>query len=351
MGDSSGAARAIRAVVFRDVASGGTLEPVTLGPPEAGEVLVRVAVSGICGSDLHVLHGRSNGVRPPAIMGHEGAGVVRAVGTGVGHVQPGDRVMVAMGGLDGASRAEVGGETLHPFVGSGSLAEYVVVPAHQAIPLPPAVPIDVGAIVACGVMTGVGAVLNIAQVPEGATVAVIGCGGVGLSVIQGCRVAGASRVVAVDANPRKDALALSMGATDFVTAGTGGFGRDVLRLVPGGVDYTFEAVGRTELVTEAFGCLAVRGACVATAVYPPGSVLQVPASALFMNRRLLGCAGGGGVGGTATEADRIFSLYLDGRLDLDALITHRFPLDRVADAFAVAERGEAGRVLVTMDEH
>ncbi len=224
------------------------LETVDVAAPLAGEVRVRLAASGVCGSDLSVLAGHSPVAQFPLVLGHEGAGVVEEVGPGVTSVGPGDHVVLALYGpclacrnclsgnpvhcngparikaitgemADGSTRLSSHGERVFPFVGSGTLAEEAVLRASQVVAVAPDIPLDVICLAGCGVTTGLGAVFNIAEVRAGETVAVVGCGGVGLSVIQGARIAGAGQIIALDTNPYKLGLARRMGATDGVLLG------------------------------------------------------------------------------------------------------------------------------------
>jgi S-(hydroxymethyl)glutathione dehydrogenase/alcohol dehydrogenase len=349
--------------------SGASLDEVEVDDPQAGEVRITMAASGICGSDLHVLHGRTTAGVFPCVLGHEGAGVVESVGAGVNGYEPGTRVIVGMGascgrcarcavgdavlcedpgrgnrlrGLmgDGSARLHRDGEVVHPFVGCGTLAEHVVLPAHELIPLPDGVPFEVACLTACGVTTGLGAVFNVARVEPGSTALVVGCGGVGLNVIQGLRLSGASRVIATDTNPAKLALAERMGATDVVASLS-----EVGALLPRGVDYAFEVVGVPELVVEALELTRPGGTCVAVGSNPPGSVFQVPAATLFPQRRLLGCMAGGNV--PRREIPRILDLYRAGRLDLNTLVGTTLPFDKVDEAIAIAESGDVARAVVT----
>ena len=358
-----------RAVVVEGPDSGASLVEVSVDAPGPGEVHVALAASGICGSDLHVLHGRTNAGVWPCVLGHEGAGVIDAVGPGVLGLEPGTRVIMTMGascgrcarcavgeavlcedpgrgnrlhGLmgDGSARVHRGDEVLHPFVGCGTLAEHAVVPAHELIPLADDIPFEVACLTACGVTTGLGAAFNIAQVWPGATVLVIGCGGVGLNVIQGARLSGAARIVAVDTAPANLELARRVGATDTATDLA-----DVRDLVPRGVDIAFEVVGVPELVATALELTRPGGTCVAVGSNPPGSVFQIPAATLFPQRRLLGCMAGGNV--PRREIPRILDLYRAGKLDLDVLVGTTMPLDDIDKAIAVAESGEVARAVVT----
>ena len=363
----------MRAVVVEGPGKGFVLADVDIDRPGRGEVLVRVAASGICGSDLHVLHGTANLVAFPAIIGHEGAGVVEAVGEGVG-LAVGTRVVVSMGAMcgrcarcavgdavmcedpgrgnrlaglmgDGSARVHRGEEIIRPFVGCGTLAEYVVVPAHELVPIPDGVPFEVAAISACGVTTGFGAAVTVAKVKPGSTALVVGCGGVGLNVVQGCRIAGASRIVAADLNPRKLELARQVGATDVIDVSEQPLADGVRALFPGGVDYTFEVIGIPALVMEAFELTRAGGTCVSVGSTPPGSTITITMSTLFQSRRLLGCMAGGNV--PRRDLPRIFELYRTGKLDLDLLIGARVPIDRVDEAIATAESGEVARAVVT----
>ncbi len=235
-----------QAVVVRSVAEGPRLSEIEVDEPRAGEVLVRVAASGICGSDLHVVHGRSVIDAFPMVLGHEGSGVVEAIGDGVTGLAAGDHVVLALYGpcgecgacrtgrfvlcdgvarvsaisgrmADGSTRMRlVDGDTLYPMVGVGSLAELAVLRSEQVVKIDPTIPLDLICLAGCGVTTGLGAVFNVADVRPGESVAVIGCGGVGLNVVQGARIAGATTIVAVDTNPKKLDLALALGATHAV---------------------------------------------------------------------------------------------------------------------------------------
>jgi S-(hydroxymethyl)glutathione dehydrogenase / alcohol dehydrogenase len=375
----------MRALVLRDVEAGPELVGVRVDDPGPGEVLVRVDASGICGSDLHFLHGRANISFLPAIVGHEGAGTVAEVGPGVTDLGPGDRVVVALtsacGACEHCARRELhlcnapertlqfqgrmpdgrtrfhlddlGDEEVFPFVGCGTVAEYVVVSERRLVKVPDGVPVEAAAVAACGVLTGIGAVLNIARPSAGCSALVIGCGGVGLSVIQGCRISGASRIVAVDANPLRLDAAKHVGATDVIdassfSASSGPVLEAVRSLVPQGVDYAFEVVGQVELVTVAFGALRQGGTCVAVASYPPASTISVAAFDLFWDRKLRGCVAGNSV--ARRDLPRIFDLYLNGALDLEPLTARKWRLDEVHDAIGASERGEVPRAVVTFEE-
>ena len=365
-----------QAVVVRNVADGPRLEEIEIDPPGPGELMVRVAASGICGSDLHILHGRSVIDSFPMVLGHEGAGVVAEVGAGVTGLSPGDHVVLALYGpcgrcercrtgrfvlcdgkarvaaiggrmADGSTRVRLaGGESLFPMVGIGSLAEYAVLRADQVVAVDPTIPLDLICLAGCGVTTGLGSVFNVADVRPGESVAVVGCGGVGLNVVQGARIAGASPIVAIDTNPRKLDLAIRLGATHAVDPGDRGVVAAVQRVVPSGVDVAFEVVGVPALVAETFLATRAGGRCVMVGSPPAGEPIPVDGRALFGERRLLGTTGGSNV--PARDIPRIARLYSEGRLDLDTLVSARRPLGDFASSIAETERGEVARSVVVM---
>ncbi|HZP31700.1 MAG TPA: zinc-binding dehydrogenase [Acidimicrobiia bacterium] len=365
----------MQAVVVHDLAKGPALEDVEVDEPRAGEVLVRIAASGICGSDLHVLHGRSSVTVLPCVLGHEGAGVVEAVGPGVATVAPGDHVVVALYGpclkchncltgniaqcdgeeriaaissrmADGSTRLHQGPTTVYPFVGAGTLAEQTVVRETQVVKIAPDVPLDVICLAGCGVTTGLGAVFNIGRPGPGDTVAVVGCGGVGLNVVQGARLAGAKRIIAIDTNPVKLDLAADFGATDVVRGDETPMLDEVRRLVPGGVDVAFEVVGIPQLMADTLELTRPGGTCVVVGSMPPGAVIPVRGAALFQERRLLGCLGGSNI--PQRDIPRIVDLYRGGRIRLDELIGKRVGLPDFAAGIAATEAGEVARSVVTM---
>jgi S-(hydroxymethyl)glutathione dehydrogenase/alcohol dehydrogenase len=365
-----------QAVVVRSVSDGPRLEEIEIDPPGPGEVLVRVAASGICGSDLHILHGRSVIDAFPMVLGHEGAGVVEHVGDGVTSVAAGDHVVLALYGpcgtceqcrtgrfvlcdgtarvaaisgrmADGTTRMRLDdGATLFPMVGIGSLAEHAVLRADQVVAVDPAIPLDLICLAGCGVTTGLGSVFNVADVRPGESVAVIGCGGVGLNVVQGAHIAGASPIVAVDTNPRKLELATRLGATHAVDPGDRGIVAAVHDVVPRGVDVAFEVVGVPALVAETFLATRPGGRCVMVGSPPAGEPIPLDGRALFGERRLLGTTGGSNV--PARDIPRIARLYAEGLLDLDTLVSARRPIVEFASSIAETERGEVARSVVVM---
>jgi Zn-dependent alcohol dehydrogenase len=346
-------------------------DDVEIADPGPGEVLVRVAASGICGSDLKAIDGKSPVARElPAVLGHESAGVVTAIGPGVTTATPGDRVVVAMTGhcgrcrgcrtgspaacrspiqqsrfgrmRDGTTRLRVDGVEAYPFIGIGSFAEFVCVNEEMLVPVPDALPLDQACLLACGVVTGVGAVLNTAQVEPGSSVLVVGAGGVGLNVVQGAVLAGASRIVAADVNPAKLAAAHALGATDSLVADDA-LADAVVKLTGGGVDYAFDATGHPGVLARAFAATKEGGTAVMVGS-PPNEPISVLPQHLFFNRTLRGCAGGGGQ--PSRDLPRLMALAAAGRLDLGRLITRTVPLDDINAAVDGVRAGREARVVV-----
>ncbi|TME54086.1 MAG: Zn-dependent alcohol dehydrogenase [Chloroflexi bacterium] len=358
----------------------GTSAPIEvreldLAAPRAGEVLVRLHASGVCHSDLNAIDGTS-ATRCPAVLGHEGAGVVEAVGAGV-EIKPGTHVALswmpscgrceecvrgythlcrnAWGGmshgglLDGTPRLAWDGRPVYHYSYLSTFAEAAVVPEQCVIPIPDTVPFEVAALVGCAVSTGVGAVWNTAGVRPGERVAVIGCGGVGLSAVLGALAIGASPVIAVDLSEQKLELARSVGATDTVrwADSADATARAIKDASAGGVDYAIEATGRPEAMQAAFLACRPRGAAVLIGIARGDAMLTLPAIEIPRSeRRILGSA----YGSARPERDfpRILQLYAEGRLPLDRLISHRMPLAETAAAIDLVRMGTAVRAVLQL---
>ena len=355
----------MRAAVLYERGAPLVIEEVELAAAGPGEVTVRLAASGVCHSDLHHWR-REMGSPLPIVLGHEGAGVVEAVGPGVTHVQPGDHVVIAFGARCGrcyyclrgmvhlctpdsgpaAPRLRRGEQRIHQFTGVGSFAERTTVPATNVVPIPAEVPLASAALIACGVATGVGAVLRTARVPAGADVLVIGTGGVGLNVVQGARLAGAARIIAADRLDAKLALARQFGATDTINAAREDVLARVRALTGGrGVDYAFEVIGLPETVLLAYEAARKGGIAVVVGVGAPEATVALPVLALTRTARtVIGCA----YGSIQPQADfpLLVTLYQLGKLRLDELISRRFALDEINDAFHALEAGEVARGVV-----
>lgn len=343
------------------------VEPAPLTPHQ---VRVRVKASGVCHSDLSVQQGKVP-FPTPCVLGHEGAGVVEEVGDAVTRVQPGDHVVLSwnpacrdcvwcragqpflcergLGDALAAPYGTVGGETVFAGFTTATFGETTQLLEKAVVRIDPDVPLDVAALVGCAVTTGVGAVLNTARVQAGETVAVVGCGGVGLSAVQGAVVAGASTIVAVDLSPARLALAESMGATGTVAAGETDAVEAVKALTDGiGVDHAFEVVGRPDTIRHAYDMTRRGGTITVVGVGTPDDEVRFTAMELMLTgRRILGCVFG------SADPDRDFPRFLDlhraGRLHLDALVTDRIGLDQVNDAFAAMQAGEGARSVVVFD--
>jgi S-(hydroxymethyl)glutathione dehydrogenase / alcohol dehydrogenase len=345
---------------------------VELQPPRAGEVLVKIAACGVCASDLHVVDGDLP--EPlPLVLGHEASGVVMDVGGGVERLAPGDHVVLALvpscgecarcregrpnfcelgaamassGTLaDGTSRLSADGRRLHHFNSVSSFAEYAVVPHSVAVPIRRDVSLETAALVGCAVLTGYGGVVRTAGVEEGASVAVWGCGGVGLNAIQAARLAGARPIVAVDTRPEKLALAERLGATASVEASRGENAAAAVReLTGGGVDYAFEAIGREETIRAAWDSLRSGGTAVVLGLPPKGGTVTVDTWGFINDKSLKGSF----LGSAQIEVDvpRIVDLYHAGELKLDEVVSDRIPLTDLPEAFERLRRGDALRQLV-----
>ena len=366
----------IRAAVLER--TGGALEvhELELAPPGPGEVLVRLHASGVCHSDFNAIDGTAE-TRCPAVLGHEGAGVVEAVGVGVRRVAVGDHVALSWapscgecaeclrslpqlcstawpamgtGGLmDGSTRLSRDGEPVYHYSFLSTFAEACVVPERSCVPIPREVPFEVAGLVGCAVTTGLGAVWRTAGVRPGDRVAVLGCGGVGLSAVMAAVAVGAEPVVAVDAAASKLDVAREFGATGAVLwEGTPEATAEAVREASGGgVDYAIEATGRPEAMLAAFLSTRARGAAVLIGIPREDAVLPLPALTIpRMERRVLGSI----YGSSWPERDfpQTLKLYLAGRLPLDRLVSHRLPLDEVGRAFELMRSGEALRVVLDL---
>jgi S-(hydroxymethyl)glutathione dehydrogenase/alcohol dehydrogenase len=362
----------VNAAVFRQPNAPLEIESVTLDAPGDREVLVRTVATGVCHSDLHVADGSIYVGRRPVVLGHEGAGVVEAVGPAVTAVAVGDHVVGCLSGFCGtclqclsghpnvctgeatgrprgaAPRASQDGQAFVAFAGLGSFAERMLVHENSVVKVDDDLPLEVAALVGCGVLTGVGAALRTAAIEAGQTVAVFGCGGVGLSIIQGARLAAASRIIAVDQVDSKLDLALALGATHVVNGAQQDAVAAVRRLAGGaGVDHALEAVGSVALVRQAVESLAVRGTCTIVGVPADGAVFEVPYSALRPECKVQTSR----MGSNRFRFD--IPLYLDfyrqGRLKLDELVTRRARLEDVNEAFRAMKAGEVARSVLLFD--
>ncbi|GII31819.1 Zn-dependent alcohol dehydrogenase [Planotetraspora mira] len=355
----------MRGVILREVGKPVEVsDRLTLRRPGPGEVRVRLRAAGVCHSDLSMCDGTLPAPRP-LVPGHEGAGEVVELGPGVAGPPVGTHVILSwippcgncyfcLGGQPnlcvtarsaaGPPTLSLGDEQAHAALGVGCFAEETVVDARAAIPIPDDVPFDVAAVVGCGVLTGVGAVVNTAGVRPGSSVLVIGCGGVGINVIQGAKLAAAAPVLAVDRLPGKLEIARRFGATHTTTPD--GLADAVKELTEGrGFDYAFEVVGRSATIKQAWQATRRGGTTVVVGAGSLEDQVSFSAAELFATeRRLLGCLYGSG--DVRTDFGRLLRLWRAGRLDLDGLISRRITLDDVGDAFTAMASGEVIRSLI-----
>ncbi|MFQ5512883.1 MAG: Zn-dependent alcohol dehydrogenase [Myxococcota bacterium] len=348
------------------------VEDVSLDPPQAGEVLVKMSATGVCHSDLSVL----NGTLPlplPMVLGHEGAGVVDQVGEGVRNVKPGDHVVLsfqpACGDcffcvrgesflctcgaptgrmLDGTARVKLEGKDLGVMQFLGNMAEYAVVPSISVVRIDSDIPLRSAALVGCGVTTGVGAAINTAGVEPGSTVAVVGCGGVGLSIIQGARIAGARRIIGADLADHKLDMATHFGATDTVQASGDPVAR-VKELTDGlGVDYAFEAIGLSTTILQAHSMARRGGTAVIVGAGKITDTVSFSALMLFAEAKTIkGCY----YGSVNARADfpMLIELYRRGKLDLDGMVTNTYRIEDAPQAFTDLEKGLNARGVIVFD--
>src|SRR5262245_5030782 len=364
----------IQAAVFYEPGVPFAVETLNLEPPQPGEVLVKVAAAGVCHSDWHLMTGATQHATP-VVPGHEGAGVVEAVGPGVTRVKPGDHVALNWapncGGcfyclndrpslcaayvgplwngtlMDGSTRLSRDGRPVYHWSGLSCFAERAVVPQESCVPLSKEVPLPVAALIGCAVTTGVGAVLNTARVRPGSSVAVFGAGGVGLSVILGARLAGAVRIIAVDRTEAKLEIARSFGATDALLGGPDAAGA-VRGFTEGrGADYVFEAVGIPALQEQAFDAVRPGGTLVLAGIAPMGSSTNLPGAVLTRQEKtVMGCYYGSA--NTARDFPRYAKLYLRGKLDLGRLVSRTYPLEQINEAYADMLAGATARGVIVL---
>jgi len=366
----------IRAAVLHEAHAPLRVETLTLDPPRAGEVLVRVAAAGVCHSDVRLADGDLGDGRWPTVLGHEGAGVVEAVGPGVEGLAAGDPVAFcfvppcracaactagrfnlcevagahAWAGtmLDGTTRLHLAdGRDVRHFNFVSCFAERCVVPAASAVPIPPGLPLWQAALLGCAVVTGFGAVRNAARVAIGESVCVVGCGGIGQQIVAAARMAGAGRIVAVDRDPAKLALARARGATDTVDAGAEDPVAAVLALVPGGVDHALEAVGSPATIRVAWDVIRPGATAVVVGIAPRGAEARVPALELLSEKALRGSYYGSG--NAAVEIARLGRLMADGRLEVADTVSHLTGLDGIEEAFERLRRGSGARTVAVLD--
>ncbi len=366
----------VRAAVAHSAGAPLVVETVQLEGPRAGEVLVEIKATGICHTDEFTRSGADPEGLFPAILGHEGAGIVVDVGPGVTSVKKGDHVIplytpecrqcksclsrktnlctairATQGkGLmpDGTSRFSLNGKPVHHYMGCSTFANFTVLPEIAVAKIREDAPFDKVCYIGCGVTTGIGAVINTAKVEPGANVVVFGLGGIGLNVVQGARMAGANMIVGVDLNPTREALARKFGLTHFVNPKTvkGDLVPYLVDLTGGGADYSFECIGNVEVMRQALECCHRGwGVSVIIGVAGSGQEIKTRPFQLVTGRVWKGTAFGGARG--RTDVPKIVDWYMDGRINIDDLITHVLPLDRINEGFDLMHEGKSIRAVVT----
>ena len=364
-----------RAAVAWEVNKPLVIEEVDLEGPKAGEVLVEIKATGVCHTDEFTRSGADPEGLFPVIFGHEGAGVVLEVGAGVTSLRPGDHVIplytpecracktclsrksnlctairATQGkGLmpDGTSRFSIKGRPVHHYMGCSTFAQHTVLPEIALAKVRPDAPFDKICYIGCGVTTGVGAVFFTAGVEPGANVVIFGLGGIGLNVVQAARIAGADKIVGVDLNPRREALARKFGLTHFVNPSelAGDLVGHLVELTGGGADYSFECVGNTKLMRQALECCHRGwGESIIIGVAGAGQEIATRPFQLVTGRVWKGTAFGGARG--RTDVPKIVDWYMQGKIDIDSLITHKLPLERINEAFDLMHAGESIRTVV-----
>ena len=351
-----------------------SIEEVDLEGPKYGEVLIEVMATGVCHTDAYTLSGGDPEGLFPSILGHEGAGIVREVGNGVDTLQVGDHVIplytpecrqckFCLSGKtnlcgairetqgqglmpDGTSRFSLKGESLFHYMGTSTFSNFTVLPEIALAKIREDAPFDKVCYIGCGVTTGLGAVINTAKVEPGSTVAVFGLGGIGLNVIQGARLVGADRIIGIDTNPKKEALARRFGMTDFINPDNGAdVTTEIIDLTDGGVDYSFECIGKPEVMRQALeSCHKGWGESVIIGVAAAGEEISTRPFQLVTGRTWKGTAFGGAKG--RSDVPRIVDWYMDGKINIDDLITHQFQLENINEAFDVMHAGEGIRSVV-----
>jgi len=340
------------------------VEDLEIDEPEAGEVRIKMAASGVCHSCLYPWTGEAQGVKTPMVLGDEGAGVVEKVGPGVDSVKPGDRVVISwvpncgrchfcvvgrpvLCDLRGRnpSRLRLDGQEVANFGGVATYGSYTVVQASQAVVIPDAMPLEKAALIGCSVMTGVGSVLNTAKVEAGESLAVFGCGGVGLNAVQGGRIAGAHPLIAVDVADNKLEYARQLGATHLVNAGRENPLDAIQRLTGRGVDYAVVAVGDTRVQAQAYEAISRGGTLVVVGMAQSGELTINSRAPLVMQER---CIKGSCYGSARPREDflRLVNLYLNGTLKIDELITKTYSIEEATEAFEDLEKGLLARGLI-----
>ncbi len=363
----------MKAAVLNEQPGGLDIEDVVIDNPGPGEVLLRVMGAGLCHSDLHYMEGIFRS-KLPAVLGHESAGIVEAIGEGVSYCKPGDHVICCLSIFCGQCKQCLSGHpyrcsnpaaTSRPkgapsrlrrhdgtpidqFARLGGFAEMMLVHQNALVKVTNDMPLDRAALIGCGITTGMGAVFRTAKVPPGASVCVIGAGGIGLAAIQAARIAGAVQVIVVDVSDEKLEVARQLGGTHVVNASkVDNVVEAVKELSDGGVEYSFEAIGLKATAEQAFNMLGVGGTATVIGMVPPKQVLEIRGIDLLAEKKLQGSMMGSNQ--FRTDMPAMVSMYLDGRLKLDEMVSARLSLEEINEGYAAMKRGEVTRQVITFD--
>ncbi|MBA4793997.1 MAG: Zn-dependent alcohol dehydrogenase [Phenylobacterium sp.] len=360
----------MKAAVLREVGKPLQIEDVQINKPGPHEVLIRTMAAGVCHSDLHFVEG-SYPHPLPAVLGHESAGIVEAVGSEVRTVKPGDHVITCLSAYcghcehcltghmslcvspdtkrskDEEPRLMQGGNPLPQFLNLSSFAEQMLIHEHACVAIRKDMPFDRAALIGCSVTTGVGAVIHTSNVRPGETVAVIGCGGVGLSAINGAAIAGAGRIIAIDMVKGKENLAKAFGATDFICAADTDAVKTVIEMTKGGVHHAFEAIGLAKTAEQAFNMLRRGGTANIIGMIPVGQTINLMGAAFLGEKRIQGSMMGSNR--FPVDMPRLVDFYMAGKLKLDDLVSRRLKLEQVNEAFDEMKRGEIARSVIVFD--
>ena len=359
----------MKAAVLREVGKPLQIEDVQINKPGPHEVLIRTKAAGVCHSDLHFVEGKYP--HPlPAVLGHESAGVVEAIGSEVRTVKVGDHVITCLSaycghcnhcltghmslcvspdtkrGKNEEPRLSAATGPMLQYLNLSSFAEQMLIHEHACVAIRKDMPLEQAALIGCSVMTGVGAVIHTSNVRPGDTVAVIGCGGVGLAAINGAAIAGAGRIIAIDMAPGKENLARSMGATDFVLGGPDAVGK-VMEMTNGGVQHSFEAIGLAATAEQAFNMLARGGTANVIGMIPVGQTISLMGAAFLGEKRIQGSLMGSNR--FPVDMPRLVDAYMAGKLHLDDMISRRIRLDQVNEAFEEMKTGAVARSVIVFD--
>src|SRR6201999_4061331 len=360
----------MKAAVLREVGKPLQIEQVQINKPGPHEVLIRTAAAGLCHSDLHFMQG-SYPHPLPAVLGHESAGVVEQVGSEVRTVKPGDHVITCLSAFCGhcehcltghmsrcqnpetrrqqgeEPRLSSGAGPMNQFLNLSSFAEQMLIHQHACVAVRKDMPLDRAALIGCGVTTGIGAVIHTSNVRPGETVAVIGCGGVGMASINGAAIAGAGRIIAVDVNPAKLQLATKLGATDLVDPKNGDVVQQVREITKGGVQHAFEVLGRKETAEQAFGMLAPGGTATIVGMIPFGQKIELHGFDFLRERRIQGSSMGSNH--FRVDMPRLIEFYMRGRLHLEDWISAKLKLSEINEGFANMKAGKTLRSVIMFD--